>query len=105
MYRISKDGGWVFLPYPALVPPPVTEFVRLPQHQVVRTLVRNQRQRDAVARLRRGPTGFMKVGAGAGLELDGWAMKPPGFDSTKRYPVLFEVYGEPAGQTALDQWH
>ena len=47
----------------------------------------------------------MKVGAGPGLELDGWVMKPPGFDSTKRYPVLFEVYGEPAGQTALDQWH
>ncbi len=31
-------------------------------------------------------------------------MKPPGFDSTKRYPVLFYVYGEPAGQTVLDQW-
>ena len=31
-------------------------------------------------------------------------MKPPGFDSTKRYPVLFYVYGEPAGQTALDSW-
>ena len=31
-------------------------------------------------------------------------MKPPGFDSTKHYPVLFHVYGEPAGQTVLDQW-
>jgi dipeptidyl-peptidase-4 len=71
---------------------------------VVRTLVRNQRLRDAVARLRRGPAGFVKVGAGAGLELDGWVMKPPGFDSTKRYPVVFLVYGEPARQTALDQW-
>ena len=33
-----------------------------------------------------------------------WVMKPPGFDSTRRYPVLFHVYGEPAGQTVLDQW-
>jgi dipeptidyl-peptidase-4 len=31
-------------------------------------------------------------------------MKPPGFDSTKRYPVVFLVYGEPASQTALDRW-
>jgi dipeptidyl-peptidase-4 len=105
MYNISKDGRWAFHTYSSLVTPPVTELVRLPKHQVVRTLVRNQQQRDAVARLRRGPAGFMKVGAGPGLELDGWVMKPPGFDSTKRYPVLFEVYGEPAGQTALDQWH
>jgi dipeptidyl-peptidase-4 len=44
------------------------------------------------------------VGAGNGLRLDGWVMKPPAFDSTKRYPVLYLVYGEPAGQTALDQW-
>ena len=70
----------------------------------MRTLVANQRQRDAVARLRRGPAEFFKVDAGDGLRLDGWMMKPPGFDSTKRYPVLFHVYGEPAGQTVLDQW-
>ncbi len=46
----------------------------------------------------------MKVDAGNGLQLDGWVMKPPGFDSTKRYPVLYVVYGEPAAQTALDAW-
>ena len=34
--------------------------------------------------------------AGTGLELDGWIMRPAGFDSTRRYPVLFFVYGEPA---------
>ena len=26
-------------------------------------------------------------------------MKPPHFDATKKYPLLFYVYGEPAGQT------
>jgi dipeptidyl-peptidase 4 len=66
--------------------------------------VQNQRQRDAVARLQRGPEEFVKLDVGRGLTLDAWIMKPPGFDSTKRYPVLFHVYGEPAGQTVLDQW-
>ncbi|MGH7500087.1 MAG: S9 family peptidase [Gemmatimonadales bacterium] len=103
-YNISKDGRWAFHAYSALGRPPVVEVVRLPGHQVVRTLVTNQRLRDAVARLEHGPAGFIKVDAGGGLQLDGWVMKPPGFDSTKRYPVLYHVYGEPAGQTALDQW-
>jgi dipeptidyl-peptidase 4 len=103
-YQVSNDGRWAFHTYSSLGTPPVTELVRLPKHQVVRMLVRNQRLRDAVGRLRRGPAGFVKVGAGAGLELDGWVMKPPGFDSTKRYPVVFLVYGEPASQTALDRW-
>ena len=105
LYQISNDGRWAFHSWSAFGTPPVVELVRLPTHAVVRTLVRNQRLRDAVARLRRGPAGFVKVDAGAGLKLDGWVMKPPGFDSTKRYPVVFNVYGEPAGQTVLDSWN
>ena len=103
-YKISKDGRWAFHTWSSFGRPPVVEVVRLPKHEVVRTLVRNQRLREAVARLKRGKAEFVKVGAGDGLRLDGWVMRPPGFDSTKRYPVLYHVYGEPAGQTVLDQW-
>jgi dipeptidyl-peptidase-4 len=42
------------------------------------------------------------VDLGDSLKLDGWMMRPPQFDSTKKYPVLFHIYGEPAGQTVLD---
>jgi dipeptidyl-peptidase 4 len=104
LYEISPDGRWAFHTYSRLGVPPVVEVIRLPSHQRVRTLVSNQDLRAAVARLRRGTAEFTRVDAGHGLMLDGWIMKPPGFDSTKRYPVLFHVYGEPAGQTALDQW-
>jgi len=31
-------------------------------------------------------------------------IKPTNFDSTKTYPLLIYVYGEPAGQTTLDSW-
>jgi dipeptidyl-peptidase-4 len=31
-------------------------------------------------------------------------IKPPGFDPSKKYPVLFYVYGEPASQTVTDAW-
>jgi dipeptidyl-peptidase-4 len=82
----------------------VIDLVSLPDHRVVRALVQNERLRSAVARLRRGPAGFVKVAAGSGLQLDGWVMKPADFDSTKQYPILFHVYGEPAAQTVLDRW-
>ena len=36
--------------------------------------------------------------------LDGWMIRPPDFDSTKTYPLLMHVYGEPASQTVTDRW-
>jgi dipeptidyl-peptidase-4 len=104
LYRVSSDGRWAVHTYSSFGTPPVVDVVGLPDHQVVRTLVKNERLRAAVARLRRGPAGFVKVPAGSDLQLDGWVMKPADFDSTKRYPVVFHVYGEPASQTALDLW-
>jgi dipeptidyl-peptidase-4 len=99
LYRISQDGRWALHTYSAFGTPPIVELVSL-----VRTLVKNERLRSGVSHLRRGPAGFVKVAAGSGLQLDGWVMKPADFDSTKRYPVFFHVYGEPASQTALDIW-
>src|SRR5262249_33672480 len=36
--------------------------------------------------------------------LDAWLIRPTSFDSTKRYPVIVNVYSEPAGQTVTDRW-
>ncbi len=104
LYRISRDGRWAIHTHSSFGTPPTVHVVSLPDHKVVRTLIKNERLRSAVERLRRGPAGFVKVAAGAGNELDGWIMKPADFDSTRRYPVFFHVYGEPASQTALDTW-
>ena len=104
-YFISSDGRWAIHNYSSFGTPPIVELISLPDHKVARTLVDNRRLREAVARLRRGRAEFVKVAAAPGLQLDGWVMKPPGFDSTRRYPVFFEVYGEPAAQTVLDQWN
>jgi len=69
-----------------------------------RTLVDNAPLQAAIDKLGRGPQEFFKVDIGGGTQLDGWMMKPPGFDPNKKYPVLFYVYGEPAGQTVMDSW-
>ena len=46
---------------------------------------------------------FFKIDIGAAV-LDAWMIKPVGFDPSKKYPIIFHVYGEPAGQTAKDSW-
>ena len=102
-YNIAPSGKFAIHSWSSFGTPPVVELVRLPTHEVVRTLVDNAEQKARVAAITRGPTEFFRVRAN-GYDLDGWMIKPPGFDSTKKYPVLFNVYGEPAGQTVQDAW-
>jgi dipeptidyl-peptidase-4 len=45
---------------------------------------------------------FFKVKTEEGIELDGWMVKPNDFDASKKYPVVFLVYTEPASQTVRD---
>lgn len=43
-------------------------------------------------------------GKGPGVGLNGWMLKPASFDSTKKYPVLFDNYGGPGSQTVQNQY-
>jgi dipeptidyl-peptidase-4 len=103
-YVIAPDARWAFHTYSRFDTPPVTDLVRLPSHQVVRTLADNAALRAAVAPLVTRPVEFFKVAVGEGVTLDGWMLRPRDFDSTKTYPLLMYVYGEPAGQTVVDRW-
>ncbi|WP_443947191.1 S9 family peptidase [Pedobacter sp. AW1-32] len=47
---------------------------------------------------------FFKVTTEDGTELDGWMKKPDNFNPSKKYPVVFYVYGEPASATASDTY-
>lgn len=47
---------------------------------------------------------FFQVTTEDGVTMDGWMVKPANFDSTKKYPVVFYVYTEPAGTTVTDSW-
>lgn len=103
-YNIAPRAGCAFHSYSAFGKPPRTELVRLPGHASLRSVVENAAVIEKVSKLKRGLSEFFRVDIGGGVQLDGWMIKPPGFDPLKRYPVLFHVYGEPAGQTVLDAW-
>ena len=104
-YRISPDAHWAFHTYSTFGTPPTTELIRPPRAAlVVRTLEDNSALKARVAALRHQPVEFFKAPAAEGVSLDGWLMRPVDFDSTRRYPVLFYVYGGPWSQTVLDAW-
>lgn len=103
-YTISPRGDLAIHTYSAAARVPMTDIVRFPQHAVVRTMFDNKELAERLAKLKPVAQEFFRVKIEEGVELDGWMMKPPGFDATKRYPVLFHVYGEPWGQTVLDAW-
>lgn len=103
-YQISTDARWAIHTRSAFGVPPKVDLVRLPDHATVRPLVKDERLQARVAALARGPSEFFRVEIEKDVELDGWMIKPPDFDPSKRYPLLIYVYGEPAGQTVLDRW-
>ena len=48
---------------------------------------------------------FFQITTQDGVTLDGWVVKPKNFDPTKKYPIVFTVYGEPGSQTVTDNFY
>jgi dipeptidyl-peptidase 4 len=102
-YDVSPDGAFAIHTHSSFGKPPRVELITLPDHKVVRTLAANDKLREGVAKLAQTPVEFFRADVG-GVKLDGWLMKPAAFDPAKKYPVVFHVYGEPAGQSVTDRW-
>ena len=103
-YQISPDFKWAIHTFSTIDTPPVTDLVTLPSHEVKRVFEDNHLLRSKTGQLFEHPTEFFTVDIGEGVTLDGWMIKPKGFDPAKKYPILIYIYGEPAGQTVVDHW-
>ncbi len=103
-YQISPDCHWAIHTRSTSDTPPTIDLITLPEHKVQRVLEDNHELRAKVDGLRPNPTEFFRVDVGGGVKLDGWMIRPKGFDASKKYPLLVYVYGEPAAQTVLNSW-
>jgi dipeptidyl-peptidase 4 len=103
-YNVSPDLSWAIHTYSTFDSPPVTDLIRLRDHQPQRVLENNEQLRSAAKDLIAGPTEFFQEDIGNGVKLDGWLIKPKDFDPSKKYSILIYVYGEPAAQTVVDRW-
>ena len=102
-YQMSPTGKWAVHSFSNAQTPPVAEILSFPGHKAVRTLVTNERARAEYAALGLRPKHFLKVKSDT-LQLDAWMILPADFDSTKKYPMIVDVYGEPANSTVQDVW-
>jgi dipeptidyl-peptidase-4 len=103
-YDVAPSFRYAIQTYSSFGNPPVIRLVRLPGHQPVRTLMDNRELEARVNALRRGTVEWFSVKAEDGLRMPGVLMKPVGFDSTRKYPLLFFVYGGPGDTEVNDVW-
>jgi dipeptidyl-peptidase 4 len=103
-YTVSHDGKWAFHSWSNRDMPTKTELISLPDHKLVTGFVENTKLQETYNGLAKGKSEFFQIDNGSGVKLEGYMRFPPNFDATKKYPVIFFVYGEPAGATALDHW-
>lgn len=103
-YTISPNGEYAFHDFSSFNSPPASDVVHLPDHRLLRSTADNSALLERVKPLSDGPAEFLQLDAGNGLTVDGWLLKPPAFDATKKYPLVVYVYSEPAGQTVVDRW-
>ena len=102
-YNMSPTGRWAVHSFSNSVTPPVIDMVSFPKHKSVRVIEDNAEAKAKYQALGLQPKEFVKVKSGD-LMLDACMIKPKNFDPSKKYPVIIEVYGEPAGSTVQDVW-
>lgn len=102
-YDISPNGLFALHTYESANIKPLQEWMRLQTGNPL-TMEGSITNQLAAVRAPANPVEFFKVKTEDGIELDGWMKKPDNFDRTKKYPVVFYVYGEPASQTVTDTY-
>ena len=103
-YNISPDCRWAFHSYSRFDSPGQSDLIRLPEHQTVRVTQDNAELKAKVTPMLAGRTELFQVDVGDGVKLDGWLIRPAKFDPSKKYPIIVNVYGEPASTTVNDSW-
>jgi dipeptidyl-peptidase 4 len=102
-YVMSNDGRWALHTFENSETPPVISLVDLKSDEVVRVLEDNSSIKEKYSALGLTSKEFFRVNIGEEV-LDAWMIRPAVFDPEKKYPVIFYVYGEPAGSTVQDSW-
>ncbi|HEY1054194.1 MAG TPA: DPP IV N-terminal domain-containing protein, partial [Emticicia sp.] len=102
-YQISPNGKYAYHNFSNYYTPPAAEWVSLPNHQSLDEKDDIAKKIDP-AKKKNSNVEFFKVTTEDGVEMDGWMAKPKNFDPSKKYPIVFTVYSEPAAQTVIDRF-
>jgi dipeptidyl-peptidase-4 len=103
-YNASPNGAWAIHGYSSAAHPPSFDLVRLDSNQTVRALLDNDNLIEKENALDPEPIEFTETPVTNGAKLSTFIVKPPNFDPSKKYPMLVNVYSEPAGAMVHDAW-
>ncbi|HEY4108085.1 S9 family peptidase [Puia sp.] len=99
-YSLSPNGRWAQHTFMSHLYSPATEWISLPDSKpldpntaVAQHLTPTEHGKQET---------FFQITTADGVSMDGWVVKPANFDSTKKYPVVFYTYSEPAGASVTD---
>ncbi len=99
-YTVSPNGLYARHEFSNANTQQYSEWVSLPAHDIIRKSNTGYSSTEQNA----PKVEFLQVTTDDGVTMDGWIVKPKNFDSSKKYPVVFYVYTEPAGQTVTDNY-
>ena len=100
-YNISPYAKFALHSFSNYKTPQVTEWIKLPDGK---PLDEDQSIAKNMQVIENSNVHYFKVTTEDNITLDGWMVYPDNFDSSKKYPVVFYVYGEPAASTVGDQF-
>ncbi|XQW85502.1 DPP IV N-terminal domain-containing protein [Thalassotalea piscium] len=103
-YQMSEDGQWAIHSFSTFDQPTQKRLIKVEGHQTKHMMMDNKALIEKLAKLKIAKTEFFQVKAQDGVVLDGYITRPANFDPTKKYPIIFYVYGEAWGQTVQDRW-
>ena len=104
-YRIAPSRGFrYFISYFSNVRTPNRVTLHRSDGRLVRTLEDNAALRTKLDELQVPIKEFFRFATSEGVELNGYMVRPNGFDSSRRYPVLMTQYSGPGSQQAADRW-
>lgn len=102
-YNISPGARYASHRFTSHKVPMIAEWISLPDHK---TLNNDARLKAALqkAATQASSTEYIKIKTADNVEMDALVIKPVNFDPSKKYPVVFYVYTEPAGQLVQDEF-
>ncbi|MBS1742233.1 MAG: DPP IV N-terminal domain-containing protein [Bacteroidetes bacterium] len=98
-YDISPRAKYAFHSFSNHNTAMVAEWISLPENKPLNSSksIMNMVKTDPAINVE-----YMQVVTEDNIILDAWMNKPKNFDATKKYPIVFYVYGEPATTTTDD---
>lgn len=99
----NTDNTFYLDKYSTLNTPPVYTIYD-EKGKLIRELEDNSELKNRMKDYELSEGRFLKIPNKEGVELNAMMLYPPGFDSTRQYPVLFMNYGGPGSQTVVNRW-